>query len=84
MCADEIEPSKVDISIFGWEVEALPMHDYGVVDIAQKDTKTRQDKTRQDKTRQDKTRQDMFIQPIQCQDINILKLVHTRVPIKLL
>ena len=36
------------------------------------------------KTRQDKTRQDKFIQPIQCQDINILKLVHTRVPIKLI
>ena len=26
------------------------------------------------------TWQDKFIQPIQCQDLNILKLVHTRVP----
>ena len=31
-----------------------------------------------------KTRQDKFIQPIQCQDINILKLAHRRVPIKLI
>ena len=31
-----------------------------------------------------KSSQVKFIQPIQCQDINILKLVHTRVPIKLI